>query len=201
MMTNKTHQIADFDSIVGDENSWQILASANLCPSSWNLPDLEMTRIFVSGLRIRIEKKLASKNWPAFVDRHKKIVYVARDFLELENITQEEKLATILHEIGHIVNREPEDSQITDKTQEDCIANLFLALREQDNPSDTPAGISELYADDYARYCGFPDHLGSGLRLLYEISNNFQIQSTRERIARLEADERPLLLNLIPLPN
>lgn len=201
MMTNNTHQVADFDSIVEDEISRQILASANLRSSSWNLPDIEMMRILVSGLRIKIEERLASKNWPACVDRHKKIVYVARDFLELENFTQEEKLATILHEIGHIVNREPEDPQITDKTQEDCIADLFLALREQDNPSDTPAGISELYADDYARYCGFSDQLGSGLRLLYEIRRNFQIQSTRERIARLEADERPLLLNLIPLPN
>lgn len=194
MMTNKTHQVADFDSIVEDENSWQILASANLCPSSWNLPDLEMTRIFVSGLRIKIEEKLASKNWPACANRDENLVKVSQDFLDLGNFTQEEKLATILHEIGHIVNREPEDLQITDKTQEDCIADYFLALKEQDNPSDTPAGISELYADDYARHCGLVDSLRGVLQSLREgYPDLFENQVTRDRLTRIDSGCDPVL--------
>jgi hypothetical protein len=194
MMKNNTHQVADFDSIVEDGTSLQILASADLVPSSWNFPDLEVERILGSGLRIKIKEKLADKNWPACVNRDEKIVNVAPDFLELENFTQEEKLATIVHEIGHIVNPEPEGLQITDKTQDDRIADYLGALKEQDKPSDTPAGISELYADDYVRHCDLTDSLRVALqRLCEEYPNYFENQVTRDRLTRIDSGCAPVL--------
>ena len=196
MMKNKSHQVADFDSIVGDETSRQILASANLLPSSWNLPDLEVKRILGSGLRIKIEDYLGGINWPACANRSGNFVGIARDFLESESFSPKEGLAVFVHEIGHIMNPEPGQKRYADMTESERMDLYSGAMR----PTDAPAGISELYADDYARYCDLDQALESGLqRLRDEYPDLFDNQVTIARLARIESGCEPEL-NLLNTP-
>jgi hypothetical protein len=185
MMTNNTHQVAAFDSIVGDETSRQILEGANLLPSTWNLPDLEVERILGSGLRIWIDSGLIGKNWPAYANRsaNPKLVRIARDFIEAVSFQPDEKFATILHEIGHIVNPEPNrQKRYGDMTESERMAFYLPAI----SPSNDPDWISEFYADDYVRYCGLTQALESGLkRLLADYPEFFETQVTISRLARI----------------
>lgn len=190
MMTNHTHQVAVFDSIVEDETSRKILSSVNLQPSSWNLPNLEMERILQSGLRIKIEEDLCGINWPACADRKNDLVTISRDFLELESLTNAEKLATIIHEIGHIVNPEPAERPWIDKKKDERATEYLGAM----NPDNAPAAITELYADDYARHSGFATELKAALhRLREDYPDLFETQTTRDRLDRIDSGFDPVL--------
>lgn len=176
-----------FNSIVRDEFTQSILVKVNLMPSEWGLPEDEQPRILHRGLTIRAEPDLNDPNWPAFEDSG--VVTFSSDAFVSGDFSREQLLAILLHEVGHWVN-----------------PLLYMAsfIAEMDksgaDQSTKPANRDELYADDYARHCGYSHDLKISLDLLIATRQSFRINSTRERIARLEADEKPLLLNLTPLP-
>lgn len=182
------------DSIVKDEITRSVLEELNLMPSDWGLPEDEQLRILHRGLTIRAEPDLNDPNWPAF--ENSGVVTFSSNAFVTGAFSREQLLAILLHEVGHRVNPSPkvDDDPYSADLYVDALLKLDLDQKTK------PANRDELYADHYARHCGYSDHLEDGLRLMYEIRENFRIQSTRERIARLEADERPLLLNLTPLP-
>lgn len=187
-MTNNTHQVADFDSIVGDDLAQEILTDLNLMPSEWNIPDDEQRRILHRGLTIRVVHNLDESNWPAFENQG--VLTFSADAFVSGELSRDQLLAVILHEVGHRVN------PLT--YMDAMIAELAKAGADQ---ATKAANRDELYADDYARHCGYSAHLKTGLNLLMALRESFRTQSTRERIARLETDVQPLLLNLTHLPN
>lgn len=188
MMKNNSHQLPDFDSIVGDDLARTVLTDLNLMPSAWGVPEDEQRRILYRRLTIRAASNLEDPNWPAY--QNQGVVTFSADAFGSGQLSRDQLLATLLHEVGHWVNVLP-------------YADIFIVEMKKSgaDQSTKPANRDELYADDYARHCGYSDHLKTCLYLLMAARQSFRINSTRERIARLEANEQPLLLNLAPLPN
>lgn len=183
MMTNKTHQLADFDSIVEDETSRQILVSANLLPSEWRLPVVEEGRILALGVKISAQVKLRGE-WPACYVGAENLIEVANDFLESGDFGRDEKIATMLHEAGHAV--EAIQSKLVEKRDVKIGANPYLKAMNRCYGDDRNAIAleEELFADDFARHCGFKEALHSVLLTLENIDP--------QRIKRIEENE-PIL--------
>jgi hypothetical protein len=194
MINHETHDEEDFDSIIGDDEGRTILTGLNLLPSSWGLPFGEQKRILGSGLMLNVTTELPERNWPACADCTGNNVRIARDFLESELFTRDEKLATIIHDVGHIVNPEPAEEHWTEKPEVERTDGYLEAMA----PNEAPVAVTELYADDYARHCGLRAELQSALKNLKLVSHRFCSTSTGERIRRIE-DAEPLRLNLRPL--
>ena len=94
----------------------------------------------------------------------------------------------ILHEIGHVVNPPP---TATMNTTAD-IADL-LAL------GTTTAQRQEVFADDYARHCGYKETVASGLEKLARLQpNEFDNANVRRRIERVR-DHDDINRNLLPI--
>jgi len=179
-MANKTHQVADFDSIVGDETSQQILASANLLPSDWRLPGYETSRILALGVKIGVVPTVRGA-WPACYVGADKQIEIAGDFLNAEDFGRDETIATMLHEFGHAVHafrsqpsKQRDVKEVVDSYLGD-LEHLFGDNRKK------MALDEEFFADDYARHCGFDDALHSALVKLDNISP--------ERVTRIEESQ------------
>jgi hypothetical protein len=183
MMTNKTHQVADFDSIVEDETSRQILASVNLLPSGWGLKDGEEKRILIVGVKINVVPKVRGA-WPACYVGADNEIDVADDFLKLDTMPKDAKIATILHEVGHAVDAI--QSKLVEKRDVNMETNPYLKAMDRRYGNDRKAIAleEEFFADDYARHCGFEEALRSVLLTLENIDP--------QRIKRIESDE-PIL--------
>lgn len=200
-MTNNTHQVADFDSIVGDDLARAILTEFNLMPSAWNLPEDEQRRIVNQDLKLCLVQNLSgtpARHLANRVPPRQPRVEISKQFLESTCYDLDEKRATIIHELGHEVNPPPKEisSKQKDENSVDQIAEyMHSSSREAQITKD--AEVDELYADDYARYCGLQGELHSALRKLHEQEVSFKSNSTLQRIARLECHTTPLLLNLV----
>lgn len=185
MMKNNSHLAAGLDSIVEDDSTRKVLENLNLMPSSWVFTEDEQRRILSQNIIIRTNEELEDPHWPSFVN-HRCVIFSSNAFLSGQ-FTREQLLAILLHEVGHVVN------------PLDAIDEYLTSLSKIGaNQATKPANLDELYADDYVRHCGYSNHLSSGLRKLSEVREVFRIQSVRDRVARIEVDERPLLLNLKP---
>ena len=156
------------DAIVFTPQAKAWLNKHGIMPSKWNLVREETDRILSANLALTIF------NTPActipLVDIHLKIpnlqnvIQIDSSCIEgsfwKEPFSKEEVIAMLLHEIGHVVN---------------------------------PAPISDCYneegwADDYARHCGYHDHLLTALQKLLGVETSqqwrAQTQSRIDRIAR-----------------
>jgi hypothetical protein len=190
----------DVETILENAATKETLAKADLSPSSWKLPNLEMTRMTSIQLKLEVIHDLPRKNWPACVDLNDRRVKIAQDFLNLRSFTREEKLATIVHEIGHIVNPEPADRLDGSKAEAERVASYLDDLKRQENPQTAPAGIGEFFADDYARHCGLTNPLRAALqRLRTDYPDFFNTQATCDRLSRIDSGSDPEL-NLFESP-
>jgi len=179
MMRNNTHQVADFDFIVGNETSRQSLAEAKILPSDWELTDENCGNIIALGTKINVVSKVRGI-WPACYVGAENLIEVAEDFLKVETICCREKIATILHEVGHAF------FAFRKKTAEpscDSGRNSYLRAMDQyfGNDRNMNALEEEFFADDFARFCGFAEALHAILRKLDQIAP--------ERISRIEKNE------------
>jgi len=189
------------DSIVQDEFTRSVLEELNLMPSSWSLPEDEQRRIVTQNLKLYLVKNLSgtpARHAANRVSPRQPKIEISKEFLESASYGVDEKRATIIHELGHEVN--PPANEISSKpmigTSADEIAD-YMQASSSESQVTKDADIDELYADDYARYCGLQDALRSALYKLYEQEESFKSNSTLQRIARLECHETPLLLNLV----
>jgi hypothetical protein len=200
-MTNNTHQVADFDSIVGDDLARTVLTDLNLMPSAWGLPEVEQQRILNQNLKLWLVHNLSrtpARHLANRVPPRKPRVEISQLFLESTHYELNEKRATIIHEVGHEVNPPPKVTSPEPKVEssvDQITEYMHASSREAQITKD--ADIDELYADDYARYCGLQHALRSALHKLYDVEEDFKTTSTLQRIARLERHDTPLLLNLI----
>lgn len=193
LMKNKEKlEEEDFDSIVIDKLTKDLLAKLGLMPSAWSIQENERKRILDSKLQIAATVDLAAKNWPACADCKVRKIMIGQDFLENDGFTTTEKAAIMFHEIGHIVNPAPPEASTISKSGDEWMEDYLSAM----DPGRSPASPSELYADDYARHCGFHEALISVLKKLREQKESFKTESILQRIERVESSVGPLLQNL-----
>jgi hypothetical protein len=157
-------------------STFQWLRRRNLTPSTWGLNEDRKKQILGANLLITIMRSPASclrlPNNPSI--RH--IIIIDPVPLERNQFTREEQIATILHEIGHVVNPPPNNPP------PNTMANYVTSLAG-DNPD-------EFHADDYALQCNYGAHLSSALRKIVsstdqaDISDNDR-QAINRRINRL----------------
>lgn len=181
----------NIDNIIGDESSRASLENADLLPHTWDLPHSELTRIANSGVKLLVVDDLKSNNWPACADKNQNKVKIAKDFIEQPAFIKEEKLATIIHEFGHMLNPAPSETTHWSKTESERVDTYMGVVA----PESKPASKSELYADDYARHCRQSQNLRSALeRLRTNHPKGFNTQTTQDRIDRIESDCDPILV-------
>ncbi len=179
-MKNRTHPAADLDTIVKDERSHAILLAANLLPSNWKVSDNEEVRILEFGVKLKVVPEV-SGSWPACYVGSDKRIEVADDFLTSSDYRREEKIATILHELGHAAFAFK--SEIANRNEGKDSMDSYLGSMER-LFGDRSAAITleeEFFADDFTMLCGFTEPLNSVLLKLDQIAP--------ERIARIEKGE------------
>lgn len=180
MMTNNTHQVADFDSIVGDKTSHVILLATNLLPTRWKIPNTEERRILGFEVKLKVVPK-ARGTWPACYVGAENLIEVAHDFLTSDAYLRDEKIATLLHEAGHAAFAF--NSETANQTEANDSAESYLGSMER-YFGDQRSAINleeEFFADDFAKLCGFTEPLHSVLLKLEHIAP--------ERIVRFEMEE------------
>jgi len=163
--------LSSIDDIVFTTEAKKWHAKHDLMPSAWRLDETELTRIRNSGVAI------STFNSPACtipLDDVSVLVSPLRHIVISDSkridrwmaeglFLRDEVIATLLHEIGHVVNR--------------------LPVRYWSESE-------EFWADDYARHCGFGDALLTGLgKLIVLERGDFDKPNTHDRIARIAAEE------------
>lgn len=178
MMKNITHQMADIDTIVEDEKSKATLLLQNLLPSSWRISKAEELCILRFGVKLKVIPKI-SGSWPACYVGLPNEIEIAEDFLNDEVFDRGEKIATMLHEVGHAFFKfEAKKAEISSDAE-----NYYLNALDKygGNDRQTKAMNEEFFADDFVRFCGFSKPLHSVLRKLDKIAE--------QRISRIEAND------------
>ena len=179
------------DLIIGDTAKGLLRASC-LLPSSWGIPAAEWPRIKAQNIFITVTTlpagTLLVKNRLKGID-DPKLVMIELSRVRNHELTQQEVVAMILHEIGHIVNPPPAATLGTT----DDVADMLAGGR-------TTAQRQELFADDYARHCEKGEAVASGLERLMALQpNEFSNQDVRRRIQRIRVGEH-VNRNLAPIP-
>lgn len=187
MMTNNTHQVADFDTIIGDEVSRILLSDSDLMPATWGIQDAEKHRIQDAGLYLVVVPELKGTRWPASIRGMTAEIDV--NAIRSGFLTREHWVALILHEFGHRLN--PPLKQAEPPYSIDVVHRVLE--RQSEDQTQKAASKDECNADDYVRHCGFEGALYSGLITLQRSVPSFQTQSTIDRIKRIEENE-PLTL-------
>jgi len=161
--------LMSIDHIIFTPSSRRWFTQHNLMPSSWGLNETEVQRIKNSGIAITIFNSPActiplSDVRKSILPLDQIVVLDAKqiDFWIGQNdFAREEIIATCLHEIGHVVN-EQEYKFVSD----------------------------EFWADDYARHCGYEDHLLSALQKLHAFETSQPVKDHMQcRIDRIERRE------------
>lgn len=159
-----------FDDAVVTNSAQLWLRKYNAMPSTWNLGVQELVRWRQAGVRISIFNSPACLLPFQFQPEHSlgRIqlalidAYRLDDWISNHGFKREELIATLLHEIGHAVN---------------C--------------PTYPMGLEEEFgADDYARHCGYDDHLRSALEKLLALDPEYSTEEIlRPRIQRITDKE------------
>ncbi len=147
------------DDIVVGSTTKTWLRSKNLLPSTWNLPPDEIQKIRQAGIRLTMMYSPASvlklrPNPLKDVAAASLIVFDANAFDD-DQQSREEKIATLLHEIGHVFHElAPKKSVI-----EALKAEEYVAAMDGQNESENAA-------DDFARKLGYGEHIATSLEKL-----------------------------------
>lgn len=156
------------DEIVGTKDARTFLMKHEILPSQWGLTQLETDRIGKSGVRIVIF------NAPASVDMFPTtgscLMILDAGPLNQGLITAKMQIGIILHELGHLVNPPPNDTD----TYVSCMGG-------------GASSEDEIFADDYALHCGYGREFAEALKLMSEQGiYGFDSPGVRKRIERLE---------------
>lgn len=167
-------QLFNGDVVVGDRTQ-ALLRPRGLLPSQWRIPFAERQRIRDSNIKLGLVFPPASQLslTTAAASGPKRIYVVTIDLKSLDayTLTQREIIATILHEIGHVVNPYPPSG----------VPNSGESSAEH-----SPTMLREMYADDYARLCGFGNEIASSLKKCSEKNpNEFMPDQVEARIRRI----------------
>lgn len=166
------------DIVVGaTAKSW--LRSKNLLPSTWGLPTEEIQRISQTGIRLTMMYPPASvlklqPNPLKDVGAASMIIFDANTFGGVQ-LTREEKIATLLHEMGHVFHDlSPKKSDIGALKVEE-----YVSAMDGQNESENAA-------DDYARKLGYGEHIATSLEKLKTICpEKFNTPGVDGRIKRM----------------
>lgn len=182
-----TEPAVDLNGIIlgGDSARW--LQAHQLAPSDWKLDNTEAQRILSAQIRLFVfhspvfDLDLRPNEFGlAFVGHL--ICFDAAlvktqsgnsDKTECNGIlTKEGAIATILHEIGHTVNRWQPPTNPAERLNAQGARGKYAF---------------EFDADDYARHCGFGDHLANALEALLNARlPHFGGEGNQQRIQRIK---------------
>ncbi len=176
-MKSNTHQVAGIDTLVEDSTSHAILVATNLLPSTWKVPHSKEIRILGFGVKLKVVPEV-SGSWPACYVGTANRIEVADDFLKSSDYHREEKIATLLHELGHAAFAF--NSKSSNQSEGKVCIDSYLGSMER-LFGDQRATINleeEFFADDFAKLCGYSKPLHSVLLKLDQIAP--------ERISRID---------------
>jgi hypothetical protein len=168
-----------FDEIVIGSSAKQWLKAKNLLPSSWALQVGQEESIKNAGVRLTIMYSPASvlklqPNPLKDVDAARLIIVDVNAF-DNPKLTREEKIATVLHEIGHVFHELALQKSMIDALKTGQYVAEMNSATENENA-----------ADDYACQNGFGRHVASGLEKLAEIyPDKFGTKEVKARIKRM----------------
>lgn len=182
-----SESIQTLDTIVLDGSSDVWLKKHQLAPSTWNLDAREVQRILAAkvGLFVFHSPLFALDLRPnaaghAFAGH---LIFCDARLVQMQPgipsnpaterlLSREEAIAMILHEIGHRINRWHPPRDPAERMIETKRRGKFAV---------------EFDADDYARHCGFGDHLANGLQKLGRSGlPHFDAEVNRQRIGRIK---------------
>ena len=144
---------------------------------SWSIPNAEVQRINEASIEIQITNTSTDPVADTYRDTSRNIfiIKINTTYLDGNQITPEQQIGIILHEIGHRLNPAPYSAARVMNASEDC----------------------ELYADYYAHYCGYGEHFADALeKMKIGKVSGFTSQEVTNRITTLR-NQPPCLLNLI----
>ncbi|WP_395745116.1 hypothetical protein [Prosthecobacter sp.] len=143
----------------------------SIMPSQWNLSPEEASRITAAGIRISIYNTPAS--WlplaASIEGGLKHLVVVDPAPLSSGIFTPQQMIASLLHEIGHVVN-----APVPGFLNGDYMLHMIGVAED------------EIFADDYARYCGFGNDLADALEVMMQTEpRTFNNEAVKYRIQRI----------------
>ena len=163
-----------------------------ILPSTWAIPSDEKTRLSQSPIGIAIFNSPASVlnlDISPIPPRVRFLIVIDGGPLHAETITPQEQIGVLLHEFGHHVNPPPKP------TDDAALIASWGRLASGSNHLSE----DELFADDYARHCGFGFHFANAMEKMKNIGvPGFDHPSIDERIGLLRTTSEPRL-NLAPL--
>ena len=158
----------------------------SISPKSWKIPPDELERIDKLPATADVYEPpggvLDRSKSPASV-MGGRLVSLDKSYLERGNVTKEQQIGIILHEIGHIVNQ-PQQTQMETYEEE---------MHKQDG-NNKQATATELYADYYVHYCGYGRHYAAAMRVMKVLDvYGFDTDAVTQRLAELDNTPRERL--------
>ena len=148
----------------------------SILPSQWNLSADEAQRIASAGIRITVYNTPASclpLVQPIEVGL-KHLIVVDPAPLDSGKLTPRQVIATLLHEIGHVVNLPTPGIFDFDYMMQ------LKGVRED-----------EVFADDYARHCGYGTDFADALELMKQAEPaSFDTEAVKYRIERIRTESQ-----------
>lgn len=156
----------------------------SIMPSQWNLSPEEASRITAAGIRISVYNKPAS--WlplaASIEGGLKHLVVVDPAHLSSGKFTPQQMIASLLHEIGHVVN-----APVPGFLNGEYRLHMIGVAEE------------EIFADDYARHCGYGNAFADALEVMIQAEpKTFNNEAVKYRIERIRSNAQ-VYLNLLPL--
>jgi hypothetical protein len=175
------------NSIIKSGTTYNLLKRHKILPDSWAIPDSEVARIINSDIGLlsifspAANLAVSSKY---DIDKVKNLITFNASFLEGSIISGRQIVSIILHEIGHILNS-PIPRPHTD----------VYYMNRSTSGTSVPVD-EEIYADDYARYCGYGCDFANALSIMRNRGEfGFNCPTIQIRIDRLKNPSQELLLN------
>ena len=157
----------------------------SIMPSQWNLSPEEAKRITSAGIHITVYNTPASclPLVQPIEAGLRYLIVVDPAPLDSGKLTPKQMIATLLHEIGHVVN--PPIKGIFDP---DYYLMQLKGVKED-----------EVFADDYARHCGYGADFADALECMKQQEpGTFDTDAVKYRIDQIRT-EAQVYLNLLPL--
>lgn len=167
----------NIDDIVIGTYSRAWLDKRNLLPSTWGIDKGAIERIRETNIRLTVMYSPASvltlRPNPLHDLEATAIVLIDANIFENPKLTREENIATMLHEIGHVLDEsKPRAAAVPAHNP----SNYMAAAQEKENA-----------ADDFACQAGYANQIASGLKKLAEMMpEKFANELVKTRIERME---------------
>jgi hypothetical protein len=180
-MSNEKTRTWTVDDIVIGSSAFQWLKTNHILPSTWGLHEKQQQDIKNAGIRLTVMYSPASvlklQPNPLKDVEAARLIMVDANALDAPSLSPQEKIAAMLHEIGHVFHElAPIRSTIDALKTGEYVAEMNSAVE------------SENAADDYAAQAGYGQHVASGLVKLAEmLPKKFATSEVKARIARMQS--------------